>query len=72
VVRDLGYERATDLNGGFAAWKAAGLPVRNLEERSIDPQARPGLGPPEPAEHEKVAWHAVVDDIDARARQQVE
>ena len=26
-VRELGLHRATDLDGGFRAWKAAGLPV---------------------------------------------
>ena len=59
TVRDLGYERATDLDGGFDAWRAAGLPVRALNERSIDPQVRPGLGPPEPTlttTHEEAAW----------------
>jgi rhodanese-related sulfurtransferase len=27
ALQDLGLHRATDLAGGFAAWKAAGLPV---------------------------------------------
>jgi rhodanese-related sulfurtransferase len=27
-LQDLGLHRATDLEGGFRAWKAAGLPVR--------------------------------------------
>jgi rhodanese-related sulfurtransferase len=27
VLQDLGYARATDLDGGFQAWRAAGLPV---------------------------------------------
>ena len=27
VLQDLGLERATDLVGGFQAWRAAGLPV---------------------------------------------
>lgn len=27
VLRDLGLEQATDLDGGFQAWRAAGLPV---------------------------------------------
>jgi rhodanese-related sulfurtransferase len=27
TLRDLGFSRATDLDGGFQAWKAAGLPV---------------------------------------------
>lgn len=28
TLRDLGFARATDLDGGFQAWKAAGLPVQ--------------------------------------------
>ncbi len=27
-LQDIGLHRATDLDGGFQAWKAAGLPVR--------------------------------------------
>jgi rhodanese-related sulfurtransferase len=27
TLRDLGFENATDLIGGFVAWRAAGLPV---------------------------------------------
>ena len=26
-LRELGYARATDLDGGFQAWRQAGLPV---------------------------------------------
>lgn len=56
---DLGYERATDLAGGFAAWEAAGLPVRACDTELVDPRTRPGLGPPEPTEPvtgRKAAW----------------
>lgn len=28
ALRDLGLHRATDLDGGYVAWAAAGLPVR--------------------------------------------
>ena len=46
-LHDLGYARATDLIGGFTAWKASGFPVRQaMRDRS----ELPGLGPPEPAE----------------------
>ena len=31
VLHDLGHDRATDLDGGFQAWRAAGLPVEPLE-----------------------------------------
>lgn len=30
VLRDLGYTRAGDVEGGFQAWRAAGLPVEPL------------------------------------------
>ena len=30
TLQDLGIERATDLDGGFQAWRAAGLPVQPL------------------------------------------
>ncbi len=29
ALQDLGLHRATDLDGGYAAWHAAGLPTRN-------------------------------------------
>jgi rhodanese-related sulfurtransferase len=35
VLQDLGVARATDMVGGFEAWRAAGLPVR----RAPDPVA---------------------------------
>jgi rhodanese-related sulfurtransferase len=28
TLRELGLERATDMEGGFQAWRASGLPVR--------------------------------------------
>ena len=31
TLKELGLERATDLVGGFRAWRAAGLPVQPLE-----------------------------------------
>ena len=27
TLQDLGFERSTDVSGGFQAWRAAGLPV---------------------------------------------
>jgi rhodanese-related sulfurtransferase len=51
TLRDLGYGRATDMVGGFTAWKAARLPVRALaEDPRPDPKLLPGLGSPEPVE----------------------
>jgi rhodanese-related sulfurtransferase len=32
-LKRLGFERATDLTGGFQAWRAAGLPVEPLGAR---------------------------------------
>ena len=33
ALRDVGVRRATDVEGGFAAWSAAGLATRPVEER---------------------------------------
>ena len=46
-LRELGCVNATDMVGGFEAWKAAGLPVRTLGRRSIREEL-PGMGAPEP------------------------
>jgi rhodanese-related sulfurtransferase len=45
TLRALGFSRATDLDGGFAAWQAAGLPVRPAPD--VDPGAIPGMGDPD-------------------------
>ncbi|RKE22361.1 rhodanese-like domain-containing protein [Streptomyces sp. TLI_171] len=31
-LRELGLRRATDLDGGFVAWAAAGLPTRSVDQ----------------------------------------
>lgn len=49
-LRDLGCSKATDVVGGFEAWKAAGLPVRMAGGREVDRDVLPGMGPPEPHE----------------------
>jgi uncharacterized protein (TIGR00369 family) len=36
ALRDLGLERATDLDGGFQAWKAAGLPAVAIGAGAIE------------------------------------
>ncbi|HEX5468903.1 MAG TPA: MFS transporter [Gaiellaceae bacterium] len=46
-LRDLGFGRATDLVGGFTAWKAEGLPVRAASKAAA---RLPGMGAPEPFE----------------------
>lgn len=45
TLQELGFSRATDLIGGFAAWKEAGLPVVPAPEP--DAGEVPGLGPPD-------------------------
>ena len=46
TLQDLGFIRATDVIGGFTAWKERGLPVRPAPESRDD--AVPGMGPPDP------------------------
>ena len=43
-LRELGFEGATDVVGGFAAWCDAGLPLRAAPV--ADPDAVPGMGGP--------------------------
>ena len=45
TLQELGFTRATDLVGGFAAWEAEGLPVHPAPEVGRD--ARPGMGAPD-------------------------
>jgi rhodanese-related sulfurtransferase len=33
TLQELGFARATDLDGGFQAWRAAGLPVQTPTEQ---------------------------------------
>ena len=44
TLQDLGFVRATDLDGGFRAWRAAGLPVA---ETGPPPPGLPGSGEPD-------------------------
>ena len=46
-LQELGFWRATDLIGGFNAWKMAGLPVGPAREPEEDGRL-PGMGEPEP------------------------
>jgi len=47
TLQELGFTRATDLVGGFTAWRQAGLPVGAAPADSAD--AVPGMGDPEPS-----------------------
>jgi MFS family permease len=49
-LREIGCRKATDIVGGFEAWKASGLPVRSLDEHGAAPDELPGMGPPEPVD----------------------
>lgn len=49
TLADLGYARAGDVVGGFAAWREAGLPVLPAPRRGLEPGELPGMRPPEPA-----------------------
>ncbi|MCW2983282.1 MAG: hypothetical protein JWR63_852, partial [Conexibacter sp.] len=41
TLQDLGFARATDLAGGFQAWRAAGLPVQSAQDMPTFANRRP-------------------------------
>ncbi len=43
ALLDLGLDRATDVAGGYQAWRQAGLPTARPDERSVE--IAPGAGP---------------------------
>lgn len=45
TLQDLGFTRATDIVGGFTAWKERGLPVQPA--RPVADDAVPGMGDPD-------------------------
>lgn len=45
TLQDLGFGRATDMVGGFTAWKERGLPVSPAPE--VDDTGVPGMGDPD-------------------------
>jgi len=45
TLQDLGFVRATDVIGGFTAWRAAGLPVRPAPD--VEPDGVTGMGDPD-------------------------
>ncbi len=64
-LRELGFRRATDLIGGFSAWKADGLPVRPAPEPEAADELS-GMGGPEPLEADQEV--AIADAVDLRRR----
>ena len=46
TLQEIGFDRATDVVGGFMAWKGQGLPVERAPE--VDDAAIPGMGAPDP------------------------
>jgi rhodanese-related sulfurtransferase len=46
TLQDLGFARATDMVGGFTAWKERALPVSPAPD--VDGGAVPGMGGPDP------------------------
>jgi rhodanese-related sulfurtransferase len=44
---ELGFTRAGDVVGGFAGWRAAGLPIAPAPIGEPRPDELPGLGPPD-------------------------
>jgi rhodanese-related sulfurtransferase len=54
-ARELGWRKATDIVGGFVAWKAAGLPVHAVVEDELEPHELPGMGAPAPVDYDKEA-----------------
>jgi rhodanese-related sulfurtransferase len=43
ALQDLGFARATDVLGGYQAWRSAGLPTARPEERAVE--IAPGASP---------------------------
>lgn len=43
ALQDLGFARATDVIGGYQAWRAAGLPTARPDERAVE--IAPGASP---------------------------
>ena len=58
TLRELGCRTSTDVVGGFAGWKAAGLPVLDAgEDDESSVGMLPGMGPPLPLQDDKeVRW----------------
>jgi MFS family permease len=60
TLRELGCRASTDIVGGFAGWKTAGLPVLSTDQDDqLDEGELPGMGPPAPIGDDKEArWQS--------------
>jgi MFS family permease len=58
TIRELGFRTSTDMVGGFAGWRAAGLPVLEFsEDEELIEGELPGMRPPAtPEQKEKAGW----------------
>jgi MFS family permease len=58
TIRELGFRTSTDMVGGFAGWRAAGLPVLQFsEDEELIEGELPGMRPPATAEQkEEAGW----------------
>jgi MFS family permease len=58
TLRELGWRTSTDIIGGFAGWKAAGLPALEAgEENDAQEGHLPGMGPPaRPEDDREARW----------------
>jgi MFS family permease len=56
TIRELGFRTSTDIVGGFAGWKEAGLPVLEFSDgEELGEGELPGMRPPALGDHEKEA-----------------
>ena len=57
TLHELGWRTSTDIVGGFAGWKAAGLPTSEAGDDDEADGRLPGMCPPAPSENDKeVRW----------------
>ena len=56
AVRELGYRTATDIVGGFLAWRAEGLPVSPIEDGEQPGGLPPGMDPPARLVEKEERW----------------
>jgi MFS family permease len=61
TIRELGFRTSTDIVGGFAGWREAGLPVLEFSDgEELSDGEMPGMRPPARREHTKEAgWLSI-------------